>query len=92
LADHFLNYPQPCFVNLGTGVDVSIGELAEMIKDVVGFRGKLRFDSSKPDGTLRKLQDVLRMKELGWVAQVGLRQGIEKTYQWFLQQGDTYRR
>ncbi|MEJ2200028.1 MAG: GDP-L-fucose synthase [Desulfuromonadaceae bacterium] len=87
LVEHFLSYPRPCFANLGTGVDISIRELAEMIKAVVGFRGRLRFDPTKPDGSPRKLQDVSRMQALGWAAQVGLRQGIEKTYRWFLRHG-----
>lgn len=84
LKQHLLSYPQPCFVNLGTGVDVTIRELAETVKEVVGFQGALSFDSSKPDGTPRKLQDVSRMKALGWQAKVDLRNGIEKTYRWFV--------
>ena len=62
LSDELLNYPNPCFVNLGTGVDVTIRELAETVKAVVGFDGELVFDTSKPDGTMRKLLDVSRMK------------------------------
>ncbi|MEJ2199171.1 MAG: GDP-L-fucose synthase [Desulfuromonadales bacterium] len=65
LAEKFLNYPEPCFVNLGTGVDVTIRELAEAVKEVVGFEGELVFDTKKPDGTMRKLLDVSRMKSLG---------------------------
>ena len=84
LTEHLLSYPKPCFVNLGTGVDVTIRELAEVIKDVVGFEGGLGFDASKPDGTMRKLQDVSRMKGLGWEAKVGLMEGVERTYRWFL--------
>jgi GDP-L-fucose synthase len=84
LAKHLLNYPSPCFVNLGTGVDVTIRQLAETIKAVVGYRGQLSFDTTKPDGTPRKLQDVSRMKALGWQAQVPLEEGIRRTYQWFL--------
>lgn len=79
-----LSYPKPCFVNLGTGVDVSIRELAETVKESVGFSGALVFDNSKPDGTPRKLQDVSRMKELGWDAHISLRDGIKNTYEWFL--------
>lgn len=85
LAEHLLSYPKSCFVNLGTGVDVTIRELAETIKEVVGYSGQLSFDASKPDGTARKLQDVSRMRELGWTARVGLREGIERTYWWYLE-------
>jgi len=84
LKAELLSYHKPCFVNLGTGVDVTIRELAETISEVVGFQGRLVFDASKPDGTPRKLQDVSRMTALGWQAQVTLREGIERTYQWFL--------
>ncbi|WP_432822908.1 NAD-dependent epimerase/dehydratase family protein, partial [Trichloromonas sp.] len=91
LAEHLLNYPAPCFVNLGTGIDVSIRELAETIKEVVGYRGGIRFDTSKPDGTPRKLQDVTRMKALGWEAKVALREGLERTYRWFLENQQNFR-
>ncbi len=86
LTEHLLNYPEPCFVNLGTGIDVTIRELAETVKNVIGYKGQLRFDPTKPDGTPRKLQDVSRKKTLGWEAQVGLRLGIERTYRWFIEQ------
>ena len=91
LAEKLLNYPEPCFVNLGTGVDVTIRELAEAVKAVVGFDGELVFDTTKPDGTKRKLLDVSRMKSLGWEAKVSLRDGIEKTYEWFLKHQDYFR-
>ncbi|ORJ52861.1 GDP-fucose synthetase [Geothermobacter hydrogeniphilus] len=91
LQENLLSYPKPCFVNLGTGVDVSIRELAETIKDVVGYPGALEFDPSKPDGTMRKLQDVSRMTALGWQAKVSLREGIERTYRWFLEHGEEVR-
>ncbi|MCD6389437.1 MAG: GDP-L-fucose synthase [Desulfobulbaceae bacterium] len=84
LTKNLLNYPKPCFVNLGTGVDVTIRELAETVKEVVGFEGNLVLDPTKPDGTPRKLLDVSRMKTLGWTAKVSLREGIEKAYCWFL--------
>lgn len=84
LKTEFLSYPKPCFVNLGTGVEVTIRELAETIREVVGYSGRIIFDSSKPDGTPRKLLDVSRMKSLGWQGKVTLREGIEKTYAWFL--------
>jgi len=85
LTKNLLSYPKPCFVNLGSGVEVSIMELAETVKDVVGFKGNLTFDSTKPDGTPRKLLDVSSLHQLGWQHQVVLRQGIEETYQWLLE-------
>jgi GDP-L-fucose synthase len=88
---HLLDYPRPCFVNLGTGVDVTIRELAETVRDVVGFDGMLTFDPTKPDGTPRKLQDMSRMKALGWEAGVPLREGIERTYRWFLEHQANFR-
>jgi GDP-L-fucose synthase len=92
LSRELLSYPMPCFLNLGTGVDVTIRELAETVKDVVGFQGGLEFDTTKPDGTMRKLLNVARAKELGWQAQVVLREGIEKTYRWFLENQDDFRK
>lgn len=74
-------------VNIGTGEDVSIRELAELIKAVVGYEGELSFDTSKPDGTPRKLLDVSRINGLGWKASIGLRAGIENTYSWFITNG-----
>lgn len=85
LARELLSYPKPCFVNLGTGEDVTIRELAETVRNVVGFSGKLVFDVSKPDGTPCKLQDVSRMHGLGWRHQVELEEGIRRTYQWYLE-------
>lgn len=73
-------YDEPGFVNVGTGEDLSIKELAEMIRDVVGYQGELKFDTSKPDGTPRKLMDVSKIHEMGWKHQIGLREGIEKVY------------
>lgn len=73
-------------VNVGTGVDLSIRELAETIVDVVGGGLNLKFDASKPDGTPRKLLDVNRLAELGWKASIELRSGIESTYRWYLNQ------
>lgn len=72
-------------INVGTGQDLSIRELAELIRDVVGYEGELVFDPSKPDGTPRKLLDVSRLAALGWTARTGLREGIEKTLAWYLQ-------
>jgi GDP-L-fucose synthase len=71
-------------VNVGVGQDISIRELAELIRDVVGFQGQIRFDPSMPDGTPRKLLDVTRLHSLGWRARTTLRQGIESTLRWYL--------
>jgi GDP-L-fucose synthase len=71
-------------INIGTGVDCTILELAEHIKEVVGYKGKIVFDSTKPDGTPRKLLDVSRINKLGWKAKTSLKSGLEKTYQDFL--------
>ena len=79
-------YDSPEIVNVGCGTDVTIRELAETICDVVGFDGKLAFDSSKPDGTPRKLLDMTKLTSLGWNAKIPLRDGIEQTYRWFLDQ------
>ncbi len=79
--------------NVGTGVDVSIRELAEMVMKTVGFRGMLAFDPSKPDGTPRKWLDVSRMKELGWQARIPLQEGLASTYRAFVgEQQQTYQR
>jgi GDP-L-fucose synthase len=71
-------------VNIGTGLDVSIRELAERVVEIIGFEGGLLFDSSKPDGTPRKLMDVSRLADLGWVSKTNLRQGIAMAYSDFL--------
>jgi GDP-L-fucose synthase len=73
------------FVNIGVGKEITIRELAELIADEVGFRGKLVFDRSKPDGTPRKLLDISRMQALGWQAKTGFREGITKAYTGYLQ-------
>ncbi len=70
-------------INIGTGEDLTIGELAEMIAGIVGFKGEIVYDSSKPDGTPRKLLDVSRIHELGWHHKTSLEDGIRKTYEWF---------
>ena len=72
-------------VNLGTGKDISISALASLIADVVGFHGALNFDASKPDGTPRKLLDVSRASGLGWRARTSLKDGLMRTYQWYLE-------
>jgi GDP-L-fucose synthase len=77
------NYDDDVAINLGVGEDVSIKELAELIKETVGFSGSIEWDSSKPDGTPRKLLDVSRITELGWKAQISLKDGIASTYEWY---------
>jgi GDP-L-fucose synthase len=81
----------PGFLNVGTGRDATIAEIAATVADVVGFDGRLEFDPSKPDGTPRKLLDVSRLHALGWEARIPLRQGIEDTYRWFLEHHDEAR-
>jgi GDP-L-fucose synthase len=71
-------------VNIGVGKDISIADLAAIVKDVVGYEGLIEYDRSKPDGTPRKLVDVSRIEGLGWSAKIELRAGIEQTYRWFL--------
>ena len=74
------NYNEPGLINLGIGEDLSIKELAEMIKGITGYNGKIVFDSSKPDGTPRKLMDISKLSSLGWKAKMPLQNGIERTY------------
>jgi GDP-L-fucose synthase len=74
----------PDWVNMGTGTDVTIKELTETVASAVGFKGRITWDASKPDGTPRKLMDVSRLAGLGWKARIGLREGVEKTYASFL--------
>jgi len=83
---HLLNhYDQDAIINIGSGEDISIKDVVALVCDVVGFRGAIRFDTSKPDGTPRKLLDGSRMSALGWRPRISLRQGIEATYRWFLE-------
>jgi GDP-L-fucose synthase len=77
-------YDSPEIINIGCGEDVSIRELAELICDVVGFKGELAWDTTKPDGTPRKLLDVSKVHDLGWRHTIALRDGIARTYEWFL--------
>jgi GDP-L-fucose synthase len=78
-------YDSPEIVNIGCGEDISIRELAELICDVVDFNGELTWDATKPDGTPRKLLDVSKIHALGWRHRIGLREGITRTYEWFLE-------
>ena len=78
------NYDEDVCINIGTGQDIEIRELAEMVADVVGFNGAVEWDTSKPDGMPRKLLDVSRINGLGWQAQIDLKSGIRDTYNWYL--------
>ncbi|WP_106381365.1 GDP-L-fucose synthase family protein [Abditibacterium utsteinense] len=79
------NYSAPGPINVGTGEDLPIRDLALLIREIVGFDGELVFDASKPDGTPRKLMDVSKLESAGWKAKIGLHQGISQTYRWFLE-------
>lgn len=82
------NYDGSDIVNVGTGEDVTIKELAELIRDTVGYKGELDWDTSKPDGTPRKLLDVSRLHGLGWKHQISLPEGVKDTYNWYLAHTD----
>ena len=72
------------FVNIGVGEDLTIRELAELIKDIVGYEGRIMYDTSKPDGTPQKLLDVTKLHNLGWQAKISLRDGIKQAYNWYV--------
>jgi len=74
------------FVNIGTGEDLKVKDLATMIKDIVGFKGNILHDLSKPDGTPRKLLDVSKIKQLGWEPKVSLEEGIRRTYEGYIRE------
>lgn len=86
-------YTQPMLshINVGTGVDCTIRELAQTIAQAVGYKGRVVFDASKPDGTPRKLLDVTRLHQLGWYHEISLEAGLASTYQWFLENQQRYR-
>jgi len=90
LADAFVfimkHYDENEMINIGFGKDITISELSELIKQIVEFKGRIRYDHSKPDGTPRKLMDVSRLKSLGWEPKITLREGIEMTYRWYVEQ------
>lgn len=83
--------PMLSHINVGTGTDVSIRELAEMVAKVTGYSGAITQDTTKPDGTMRKLMNVGRLADMGWTARIGLEQGLSETYQWFLANQDKFR-
>lgn len=85
------NYNDPTFINVGTGDEISIKELALTMKAVVGYEGELVFDTSKPDGTPRKLLDITKLKSIGWQPKTSLKEGIETTYKWFVDNYDSLR-
>ena len=92
-AETYEAHTQPMLshINVGTGIDCSIRELAETIAKVTGFKGRLEFDTSKPDGTPRKLMNVSRLESLGWKACVRLEEGLMRAYRWFLDNQDSFR-
>ncbi|MCB5291203.1 GDP-L-fucose synthase family protein [Arthrobacter sp. SO3] len=86
------NYDGPSQVNVGTGSDVSIKELASLVAEAVGYQGEMKWDTSKPDGTPRKLLDVSKLTEAGWSAKIGLEEGIRSTVKWYMQNLASIRR
>lgn len=84
--------PMLSHINVGTGIDCSIRELAQTVAEVVGYKGEIKFDSSKPDGTPKKLLDVQRLKDMGWSYSTDLNVGLTKTYNWFLENQNSFRK
>jgi GDP-L-fucose synthase len=92
-ADYEANtQPMLSHINVGSGTDISILELAQKVSVITGYQGRIVTDPSKPNGTMRKLMDVSRLAQMGWSAQIGLDQGLTETYQWFLDHANSYRR
>lgn len=83
--------PRMRHINVGTGEDITILELAQMVARVTGYNGRIVTDPSKPGGTMRKLMDVSRLSDMGWRASISLEDGITETYQWFLEHQDDFR-
>lgn len=83
--------PMLSHINVGSGTDVSIGDLGRIVAKVTGFEGRIAYDTRKPDGTMRKLMDVSRLASMGWTARIGLENGIAETYRWFLDNQDRFR-
>ena len=86
------NWSDVAHINIGTGEDVTIAELARVVAQIVGFKGQFLFDTSKPDGTPRKVLDVSALHSLGWRHSIDLETGIRQTYEWYLQAGPSARR
>ena len=92
-ADYEANtQPMLSHINVGSGNDISILELAQKVAAITGYKGRIVTDPTKPDGTLRKLMDVSRLTQMGWSAKIGLDQGLSETHQWFLANCETFRR
>jgi GDP-L-fucose synthase len=83
------NYSGEQFLNIGSGNEISVADLASLVRDIVGFRGRIRFDAAKPDGTPRKVVDVSRIKALGWTPRISLADGLAQTYRWYVEQCGT---
>jgi GDP-L-fucose synthase len=84
--------PMMSHINVGTGIDCTIKELTETVAKVIGYQGEIQWDTTKPDGTKRKLMDVSRLERLGWNAQMSLEDGLTKTYKWFITNQDSFRK
>lgn len=84
IIENYANKDTGEFINIGTGEDLTIRELAALIAEIVGYKGKVTWDQSKPDGTPRNLLDISRLKNLGWQPKVRLKEGVEKTYEEYL--------
>lgn len=89
---HRETQPMLSHINVGTGIDCTIKELTETVAKVIGYKGKIEWDTTKPDGTPRKLMDVSRLERLGWKAKTNLEKGLMKTYDWFLANQDSFRK
>jgi GDP-L-fucose synthase len=79
-------------INVGSGIDCTIKEVAQIIADITKFKGDILWDTSMPDGTYKKLMDVSRLKKLGWTSKIPLEEGLKSTYSWFLQNQKNIRR
>ena len=88
---HANTQPMLSHINVGTGIDCTIRELVETVAKVVGYQGEIVFDTTKPDGAPRKLMDVSRLADSGWKASIELESGLATTYQWFLDNQDSFR-
>jgi len=83
-AEDMRKFSDDYFVNVEVGEDINLKDLVYLVKDIIGFKGRIEHDLSKPDGTPRKLLDVSKLNQLGWKAKTSLEEGIRKTYEWYL--------